>query len=62
MLNRALTSSSVGSQWSPTFDGSDTSSTDTVRDRSLLGVPVSVKGKLLRRLIDILGRANVSGT
>ena len=46
MLDKALTSSSVGSQWGPGFDSSDTGSTDGVRDRSLLGVPVSVKGKL----------------
>ncbi|KAF6756371.1 amidase signature domain-containing protein [Ephemerocybe angulata] len=42
MFAQALASSSVGG-WGPGFDGSDASSTDTIRDRSLLGVPVSIK-------------------
>ncbi|KAF5336586.1 hypothetical protein D9611_006634 [Ephemerocybe angulata] len=42
MFGQALASSSVGG-WGPGFDGSDASSTDTIRDRSLLGVPVSIK-------------------
>lgn len=44
MFDEALALGSQGG-WGPGFEGSDASSTDTIRDRSLRGVPVSIKGK-----------------